>query len=46
MECVTATAAVTVGSWAVKESELLLLNHGEYVTVNAAAAITARTAVM
>ena len=46
MECVTATAAVTTRSWAVKESELLLLNHGEYVTVNAAAAVTARTAVM
>ena len=29
---VNADAAVTVGSWEVKESELLLLNHGEYVT--------------
>ena len=46
MECVTATAAVTAGSWVVKESELLLLNHGEYVTVNAAAAVTTGTAIM
>ena len=46
MECVTAIAAITTGSWAVNESKLLLLNHGEYVTINAAAAVTARTAVM
>ena len=46
MECVTATAAVTFGSWTVKESELLLLNHGEYVTVNAAAVVTVGIAVM
>ena len=46
MECVTATTVVTARSWAVKESELLLLNHGEYVTVNVVAAVTAGTAVM
>ena len=46
MECVTATIVVTARSWEVKESELPLLNHGEYVTVNAAAAVTAGTVVM
>ena len=34
MEYVIATATVTAGS--VKESKLLLLNHGEYVTATAA----------
>ena len=46
MECVTATATVIAGSWAVKESELLLLNHGEYVTVNAAMDVTIGTTIM
>ena len=46
MECVTAIAVVTARSWVVKELELLLLNHGEYVTVNAAMAVTARTTIM
>ena len=46
MECITATAAVIARSWEVKESELLLLNHGEYVTIIAAAAVTAGTTVM
>ena len=46
MECITTTTAVTARSWAVKESKLLLLNHGEYVAVNATAAVTAGTAVM
>ena len=53
MECVTTTAAVTAGSWAVKELELLLLNHGfmsrlqdKNVTVNAITAATVVTAVV
>ena len=46
MECVTATAVVTARSWAVKELELLLLTHGEYVTINVATAVTAGTVVM
>ena len=33
MECVTCNAVVTVGAWEMNELELLLLNHGEYVTV-------------
>ena len=46
MECVTAIAAITARSWVVKESKLLLLNHGEYVTVNVAVVVTVGTAVM